>query len=237
MKILTYKTDAVGIDPKTAVILRSLERAVCNFDYIVERGWRFILEMQGDDEEQPYYVIDVQSNRGGGSYAEAKMSTLRDFSGELATGYVDLNELKNMVLDIATSEHHVYDALLGEIKMLDSFDPDSEDARRLSTSLREALRDELGITFYKGGIRFLYQDLRVIADGAGGVKEENGEIRMSFSGASEEQDLFFALMVFRSLKGSFVDLYPNIQGWFNIRDFDDYPEVKYYIDILGIKEA
>ena len=67
----------------STVMLRNIERLVCAYDASVADGWRAIIEMQCNGEDHPYFLLDVQSNRGGGNYAEVKMAMLKRF-GDLA---------------------------------------------------------------------------------------------------------------------------------------------------------
>lgn len=71
----------------------------------------------------------------------------------------------------------------------------------------------------------------------GVVSDESGEIRIAFSGASEEQDLFFALMIFRELNDSFAKIYPNTQGSLDLSGLQAISAVNLYINLLGIKGA
>lgn len=98
----------------------------------------------------------------------------------------------------------------------------------------EMLRDKYKLAPCYGGIRVYYKDLTVDGDC---VNYEAGEIRFAFSGASEEQDIFFGLGVFKELINSFVRIYPDTQGWYDIRELSCVPAVKFWIDILGITEA
>lgn len=79
-----------------------------------------------------------------------------------------------------------------------------------------------------------YEDLIVKDDR---ITTEKGEIRIAFSGASQEQDLFFALSIFEALNNSFVSLYPNTHGWLNLRKLEEISAVKFWLDLLSIKEA
>ncbi|MCL2002019.1 hypothetical protein FWG76_01280 [Candidatus Saccharibacteria bacterium] len=221
MKILTYTTES-NADAKTGVFLRRLERLVCNFAYLVPNGWRCIAKMQATGDESPFWHIDVQGNKGGGSFAEAKMQTLEFFPKKAATGEKDILELIRMC-----ESRGANDSFLSLIKNLAS--PDN-----ITREKHEFIRDNFGITSFYGGVRIPYEDLIVEGDK---INSETGEIRISFSGASAEQDLFFALSAFKAINDSFVELYPNTQGWLNLRSLETIPAIKLWLDILGIKEA
>ncbi len=223
MKILHYIGDDFGsCDSKTGSVLRVLEECVCKYAYLVPRGWRFILKAQVIGDVEPYYHLDVQSNRGGGSYAEAKMSTLELFSEKAATGGDDIQTVIEMC-----EKRGANVSFLSLIKNLSAIS-------NMTREKSDFMRDQYGIASMWGGVRIPYEDL--IVDG-NKITTETGEIRIAFSGASQEQDLFFALTIFKALQATFVELYPNIQGWFNLRKLEEIPTVKLWLDLIGIKEA
>lgn len=222
MKIITYSNRAESnSEAKTGVILRKLEQLVRKYSYLVPNGWRLILKMQATGDAKPYYHIDVQSDNGGGSYAEAKMSTLERFPERAATGGDSLRELLEALEDWSHTVRYK------KISALESIDLLTED-------MWLWLRDKVGFAPCYGGIRIPYEDKIVEGNE---ISDESGEIRIAFSGASAEQDLFFALMIFRALNDSFVKLYPNTQGWLNLRKLQEVPAVKLWLDLLEIEEA
>lgn len=228
MKVLNYVAPDAD-DPtsktneKTGIVLRELERLVCKYDYLVPNGWRFILEMVSDGEV--YWGIDIQSNKGGGAYAEAKMETLKKFPTYAATGDIPLREIVGHFLRNVR--------LVPSDGIADALKYYLDDSDMLSESQWEGLCSS-GYAPCHGGIRIPYEDL-IVEESE--ITTETGEIRLAFSGASQEQDIFFALAVFRALNDSFVTLYPNTQGWLNLRRLQEIPEVKFWLDLLQIKEA
>jgi hypothetical protein len=226
MNVLTYKTES-NSDEKTGVILRTLERLICEYKYVVPNGWRFIMKMRTTDSTEPYYHLDVQSNRGGGSFAEVKMVTLE--SHDIAsTGSIDLLRLVEIIEEGYSSDScDVCQEILGEVRKL-------ENASQMSKQLAEKIRDTCNVTPFHGGIRIPYEDLIINGNE---TSKETGEILLSFSGASQEQDIFFALSVFRAMNEAFPVLYPNTQGWLNLRELEKIPVVKFWLNALGIEEA
>lgn len=225
MKILSYNhKDDPKSDEKTGVILRKLEQLVCEYDYLVPGGWRFILKMQATGDAEPYYHIDIQSNNGGGSFAEAKMETLEMFTDHAASGLLGYEEIRDIIINCDGSEDEQELLECIRIKGVES----------MNRAQHERLRDKYGLTVFLGGIRIPYKDLIVEGDK---ISNESGEIRIAFSGASAEQDLFFALMVFRALNNSFVELYPNTQGWLDLRKLKEVQAANLWINLLDIREA
>ncbi len=220
MKVISYKTESDS-DPKTALILRKLEQLVRRHAYITAKGWRFILKMQGHGDLGLFYHIDIQSDKDGGSYAEAKMSTIERFPECAATGEVSFSDVLRMLKPWSDAEEYQQIIKLENINLL------TED-------MIIWLRDEVGFTSYQGGIRIPYK--AKVIDGCD-ISEETGEICIAFSGASEEQDLFFALMVFREIQDSFAKLYPDTQIWFDLGGLQKIPAIKFWLDLLGIEEV
>lgn len=222
MKIINYK-DEGSSEAKTGLILRELEHLVCKYVYLVPNGWRFIIKMQVNGEAEPYYYLDVQSDKGGGDYAEAKMSTLELFPDRAATGGDSIRDLVNMIASQERTDNDWVKRIF-----------ERENVDQLTDETWEWLRDEVKITPCYGGIRIPYKDQII---GESEITDETGEIRIAFSGASQEQDIFFALGVFNALNDSFVRLYPNTQGWLNLSELEEIPAIKFWLDIFQINEA
>lgn len=218
MKILCYKA-IENSEAKTGGFLRRLEQLVCKFAYLVPNGWRCIAEMQVDGDKTPYWHIDVQSNKGGGNYASAKLNTLKYFSDLAATQPLEIDFLADTV------KSRGGDA--GRLKGFTSVD-------QMPDGILEWLRDAFAIAPCYGGIRVPYKDL--IVDGCN-ISDESGEIRIVFSGASAEQDLLFAVAILKAMNDSFVNLYPEVQGWLNLRALREIPAVRVWLDLFRLEEA
>lgn len=222
MKILTYETENEA-DEKTTTILREIKYLTRKYEYLVPDGWRLILKMQIEGENEPYYHLDVRSKRGGGDYAEAKMATLESFPSYGATGGINMEQLLSM-LEAKDLDHRTRICeLISERSEVD----------QMTDEEWLFLRDN-GIAPCYGGILIPYEDT-IIEDDE--IANEFGEIRIAFSGASQEQDLFFALGVFKALNDAFLTLYPNTQGWLNLHKLRQIPAVKFWLDLLDIREA
>jgi hypothetical protein len=230
MKILTYVAENES-KAKTGVILRKLEQLVRDFHYLLPNGWRFILKMQTAEMTEPYYHIDVQSNNGGGSFAEVKMAMLESQQDMAASGEIDIKRLIDMLNnspdDMSEDKKLIKRSIINELIKLSEVSQISKEAWRM-------IRDHFNITGYHGAVRVPYEDLEVEDDS---INYESGEIRISFSGASQEQDILFALWVLKTLNTSFPQLYPNTQGWLNLRKLEKIPAVKLWLDLLEINEA
>jgi hypothetical protein len=219
MKIISFMAGE-NSDEKTGIFLRKMNELVCNYAYLIPNGWRCIAKMQKYGDESPYWRIDVQGDKGGGPYAEAKLQTLETFPELAASG-----ELTTAMIKDHFKAH-------GGLPTYAEGLPDSVD--KLTDLQREQLRDDAKLTLYHGGVRVPYEAL--IVKGSN-VSTETGEICISFSGASQEQDIFFALAVFRELQQSFITLYPNVQVCYNLGELAKIPTVKFWLDLLQIMEA
>lgn len=218
-----YKVTEENADAKTGGILRTIEHLVCKYKYLLPGGWRCIVKMQVAGDAEPFYELDVESNRGGGLYAPAKMSTLEMFPERAATGGDDIRSLSKMLADLGQNGT----PWAREIRRL-------EDVSQMTEVMWIWLRDEMGIAPCYGGLRAPYEDM--VVEGSE-ITTETGEIRIAFSGATEEQDVFFALFILRELNASFVNLYPNVQGWINLRGLAEIPAIRFWLDLLEIEEA
>ncbi|MCL2095106.1 hypothetical protein FWH13_03225 [Candidatus Saccharibacteria bacterium] len=220
MKILKLKDESTG-GVMTAAILREIERLVCQYEYLVPRGWRAIVACIDDDEGQNY-TLDVQGNKGGGSFAEAKMNTLCMIPNLTASGEITIAQLKEAAQSISLER--------GE-----AFDYDfPEDTTLITRKIAEEIRDKFGLTAFHGGIEIGFEDLVI---GGSNHNTRKGKIRIAFSGASAEQDIFFALMIFQAIRVKYAAMFENIQSWYNLRGLEAAPAARLWMDIFGIKEA
>jgi len=100
MKVKIYKSDAdIKSDEKAAVILRIVGHLVCEYAYLVPNGWRLILKMKATSDSEPYCHIDIQSDKGGGSFAEVKMQTLEAFPNHAASGIISYAEIRELIIN------------------------------------------------------------------------------------------------------------------------------------------
>lgn len=218
--------------------LRSIERLVCVHGYTVEDGWRAIIEMQCEGEEHPYFQLDVQSNRSGGDYAEAKMQMLKHFPDLTATGLESPKEfvarLDQHIEQIPPEQLETFKAVKSNIAKLEHI----EQMRRCDA---ESLRD-CGLTSYKGAIRVPYETL---VSTKHGIDRASGEVRIAFNGAEEWQDtfskewqdVFFTMDILADLRQSLNELWEYDQIWFNLRGLEADPQTKMWLNLLGIREA
>lgn len=245
MKTLNYKiarehlseNGRMKLQEAAAQILRMLEHDVCAFDYVLPDGWRCIVKVIDNTPfvaDNPSYMellyLDVQSNRGGGTYAEAKMNSMEQYT-EFSSATQPIGVVRLMDLAVTDGEQ------------CDTFQPvASVDA--LSDETWEWLRDK-GIAPCYGGITIPYECLVSMPAGGGcnhgeihyEMKKKTGIIRIAFSGASQEQDLFFALSVLRMMIEKADDIFSTAQAWFNLRGLEEIPAIKMWLQLLGIKEA
>jgi hypothetical protein len=219
MKIISFITED-NSDAKTGIFLRKLQGLVYNYEYLVPNGWRCVAKMQKYGTGSPYWRIDVQGNKGGGPFAEAKLHTLETFPQLAASGALTFTMIKD------------YFKAQGGVPAYAEGLPDNMD--KITDLQRDQLRDNAKLTVYHGGIRIPYEAF--IVNGSN-ITSENGEICIAFSGASQEQDIFLALAIFKELQQSFITLYPNVQGSYNLRELAKIPAVRFWLDLLQLMEA
>ena len=169
-------------------LLYMLSQLAEQHNYALGDGWRAIIELQTVGDAEPFFVIDAAANElGGGDFAETKMQTLKMFPAMAATGLDTPEEFaKRLRCELSPLEE----------EGLDAFAALTEDIRGFARNehmfgeFNKILRDRLGLTTYRGAIR---APSRVTCtDENGQLKQYYGEIRVSFSGAKEWQDMFMA---------------------------------------------
>lgn len=93
-----------------------------------------------------------------------------------------------------------------------------------------------GFTAYAGAIRVLFERLVPRANFVTG--REKGEILISFSGAKEWQDLFFAASLLKTVQQAMSnDLERYGQTRYNLYELKRNPETMFWIDALKLEEA
>lgn len=244
MQILDYKSQE---QPElNARIMRVIESLVCRHRNILPNGWRCIIEFQNyNNDTEPYYILDIQSNQGGGDYAPTKMQMLKHFPDRHATGGDTPADIISALQLLKSTSHcpdkrissTVADPILeklSKIKRLSELDSD----------YWEVLA-HYGITHWYGAIRIPYE---ILATEHGGptlsgksanqsVKTIPGEIRISFSGAKEWEDAFIALCIFGNIQSILSDLWNQDQIWYNLRGISADPHLAFWLDMLNINEA
>lgn len=215
----------------STAVLRNIERLACDHKYAVEDGWRAIIEMQCEGEDHPYFQLDIQSNRGGGNYAEAKMQMLKRFPDLAATGLESPSDFAGRIrpyFDDRPDDQKVpfADVAMNKIAALEYIE-------QMPKGTAEFLREH-GLTSYKGAIRVPYE---ILVSTEHGIDRTNGEIRIAFSGAEEWQDMFFTMDILADLRQSLNELWEYDQIWFNLRSLEADPQTKMWLNLLGIHEA
>lgn len=206
-----------------ATAMRQVEELVCDRNYLLRRGWRIIIKISGHTDVE--VMLDLQSNHGGGSFAEVKMATLENIhTKRAATGGDDISYIEELI-----NEHDLQDTELGH-EICETWCSDN-----LSRRHHEWLKDHLGYTNFEGAIRIPYQALSAKLGEPN--TPQNGEIRVAFSGATQEQDVMFAMWVARTIQETLAEHFPKEQFWFNLRDLQEIPTTRLWIDLLRIREA
>lgn len=69
------------------------------------------------------------------------------------------------------------------------------------------------------------------------MKKKTGVIRIAFSGASQEQDLFFAVSVLRMIIEKAEDNFPTARVKFDLNGLKEFPAIRMWLQLLGVEEA
>lgn len=245
MKIIKYQSQCTP--QLNTKIMRSIESLVCRHRAILPNGWRCIIEFQryNDNDTEPYYILDIQSNQGGGDYAAAKMEMLKHFPDRAATGGDTPDDFCKILEDFKSTHRppgqripsDLADPILNKLIHLNRLS-------ELDSDYWDILK-RYGLTHWYGGIRIPY-DILVTEHGeaflAGEkgkqhVNETTGEIRIAFSGAKEWEDVFIAFCIFGNLQNTLNELWDRDQIWFNLRGIENDPHLAVWLDLLDIHEA
>ena len=136
-----------------AKIMRGIEKLVCDYSENLPNGWRCCIEFQRDKEHKPYYQLDIESNKGGGSFAPVKMQMLKICPSINATGTASIDDIRDALQNINPKgvDNEITKSLLEELDEMECL-PNFLDV------IWEKLKD-CGITHWYGGIRIPYDIL------------------------------------------------------------------------------
>lgn len=157
-----------------------------------------------------------------GSFAEAKMRMLNFWTSDAATGQLSKKQVIGLLQYDPSYHEHLHDPLMQEILQL-------EDLSQLLRRHHEYLRDTFNFTTFAGGIRVPF----MVA-----TSKFRGEIRISFSALTQEQDICMCLMIFRNLQIALRDLL-KVQSRHDWAEYDlsglaKIPQVNFYLDAYNI---
>lgn len=232
MKVNNYNSQCTP--ELNAKVMRNIESLVCDFRDELPNGWRCCVEFQRDNEAEPYYQLDIESNHGGGSFAPVKMQMLRLCPEISATGNTSLallisalNRAQDEAEDEATAI--AIQSLIDHLTSLHSLED-------INFGVWTELKT-FGITHWYGGVRIPY-DILLTEHGKTEqhVQQLKGEIRITFSGAKEWQDTFFCFQIFRRIQMVLNNLWTKDQIWYNLRGFSD-PALSFWTKALDLQEA
>lgn len=100
MKVNAYKNN-LRDNSLAAKLMTSMSGLTRNFDFVLPRGWRFIAEIATNTDNgtpQQLFYLDLQATEGGGSWAEAKIQTMKQMNLP-ATQPLSAGRIRNWVLD------------------------------------------------------------------------------------------------------------------------------------------
>lgn len=230
MKVL--RKEASGFWRKDEVLpmfLKDVERAIETYHYLLPRGWRLIIEGKATNE---VLKLDLQSDKGGGSFAEVKMWTLQDEtpSKDRAGKYYTGGDCSGHLLQVIRNRKLLAEkcVMYQQIAVLYHL----SDMTRLQ---HEWLRDEVGYTNFYGGIRVPYERDFSIVERAQAPTDYSGEICIAFSGASEEQDAMFALRILREVQ--FHLCWGINPPYYDLSELYKAPLLRFWLEELQMKET
>ena len=229
MKIVTQSY--TGGEPARRLTERAMRRAEAltkEYGYLVPNGWRMIVIERDYAEEAPRMMLDLQARDGGGEYAAAKVETLKTFPGWMATKPIGGDDLLEMVVRATEGKGKgpADQTVLAEIRQYD-------DPNQMPDRLWEWLRDECQLAPCYGGIRVPYTE--TVLKGVN-PEEGKGEILIAFSGASQEQDLMFAVGMLRGLMAAQREEFLATYRDYELDALKDLPAVRLWLEIFGLRD-
>lgn len=205
--------------PIITAIQRTTREVTSEYDFLVPRGWQMITKMKSGGET--FLHLHLIEGKGG-SYAEAKMATLENFPQMPYTGADGCGDLLDMLDQLNKNDPTVIAAISSV-----------ENPDQLTKAQKEWLRDECKIASMYGGIRMPYEFL-INTDKESHTNE--GEILIAFSGASQEQDAFFALWIFKAIQKALAKYQNNIQHSYDLSALRQNPVIHHWMKILHIHD-
>ena len=230
MKVNDYRSEWSA--EFNAGVMAGVEKLVCKYRRFLPHGWRMGAEFQDDNEGKPSYLLDLESNHGGGAFAPIKMRMLKACPGICATGTATIEDIYEALHDLSLSDDSP------ELRALRERCKNCEDISCLAQEDWNNLR-QFGITKWYGGIRIPYDILVTEHDAETGeqtTRNVKGEIRIVFSGAKEWQDVFFALLIFKEIQKLLRTEWPMDQIWYNLRELKKDVVVGFWCKNLKVKE-
>lgn len=214
-------------DNLAATIKRCVGAITKEYDFALPRGWRCIVEMetlpeQKSGEPSSLFHLDIQADKGGGSWAEAKIQTLKT-RGYVVTRPMDGNELLNAIYDSGLQKTEMGQEICGDI---------TDGGKTSSDQLTEAqlkwlvdIENGPGIAPDFGGIQIrsrchFFEDGKALA--------ETDVIRVAFSGAKAWQDLMFDVFVLGHIMKHFNEL-PDESFEFDLEPLKQIPEPRFWL--------
>lgn len=194
-------------------ILRLIESITAAHAAELPNGFEAIIEIQCTDrgaDNSPYYELHVQSDGGCPvSAAGYKMNFLKKFPDRGFSGYERIEDLLEDLQTMSVNESN--SELCNGIAKLIS-------PRQMIAGQHGDLQGLTGVSACYGAIRVPYCILVTEEDYASdeqSVRKTQGEIRVSFSGAMEWQDLFYAFSIMRRVQEVMLKQWKNDQIAFN----------------------
>lgn len=212
----------------TGELMRYIASITSEFEHLLPKGWRTIVKMYDNTNGlgNADYLLDLQSDIGGGSFAPAKIKTLENFTELCVTGEDTITDLREMIEKIdrreGTTRRQMETKMFSELCNL----PHTACIRG---KLREWLRDQCGISPYYGGIRVKFTVASADSDPCA------KKMLIAFSGAIEWQDLLFTFLIFRELQKLLNCHFPKNLYTYDLEPLKIRRETRIWLDLLDIK--
>lgn len=249
MKTNAYKNELR--DNSLAATLKDIMNDMTKeFDFVLPRGWRFIAKIMSESDKgtppHQLFLLDIQADEGGGSWAEGKVQTM-EMMNLPATQPLPAGRVRNWILDagMQNTAHAKEILALCDSVYADPKDesPDFLDTSKLSPEAVHWLVDVKngpGIAPNFGGLKLeatcdFYEENHnaSLNSSKWNAVTETDTIYVAFSGAAAWQDLQFATRALKAI-AKHLDNLPDESFDFDFEPLEKIPEVKLWLKNYGL---
>lgn len=232
--VRTLENRHATLSAKIARAMSDLER---EFGYLLPNGWDAIIEIE---EPRPQnrpglrtaFKLHLQSNEGSGAAAIAKLTTMKR-NNCFYSGISSVEEVSDKAYDIATRSYSIAkDSIY--VREISAIKQRYAKVTQIPPELLDWMRDELLFTPYLGAMSLIVSGQTFEKSG---TTEEDEIVRVSFSGATQEQDVMFATYLLRTTLQGMAEIATHTLYTFDLEWLMKVPAIRFWLEQLDIKNA
>ncbi len=217
------ETFTLGFENISAQVSNAVQRLTDGQASVLQKGFRCIIDLRDNSENHAKDLKMKISQGGGGSFAEAKMHTLELFPDIAMTGTDTVQQFVARIEADKALKDNLPAATWEELQSLGASEIIVGSHLKINRALQIILRDHLKLTSYLGGIRVPYET----------VTNRVGELKIAFSGLSQEQDLLMSLMIFERVQVALNQQIKNDWYYFDFSELKKNEFATFNLNLLG----